>query len=141
MLKMIVTHEDLKPVIGTEGSAGYDLKLSTDTLIPVGKKLKVGTGVKVEIPAGFVGIVVPRSSTGKKGIELTNTVGIIDSDYQGEIFLELFNKGSEPFLAFRGDRVVQLVIVPCFNKKIMYVDKFNKETSRGSGGFGSTGEK
>jgi dUTP pyrophosphatase len=140
MLKMIVSDESLKPEIGTEGSAGYDLKIANDVHIYVGKSILVGTGVKVEIPKGYVGLIVPRSSTGKKGLSLTNTVGVIDSDYQGEIKLNILNKGMETFLGYRGDRLFQLVIVPCLVEKIVYVKEFKLTTERAEGGFGSTGE-
>ncbi len=141
MLKMIVSSEDLKPLVGTPGSAGYDLRIALDVRIPVGQSVLVGTGVKVEIPEGYTGFVTPRSSTGKKGLSLTNTVAIIDSDYQGEILLDILNSGRQTFLGYRGDRLFQLVIVPTFTDKILYVDTFETKTKRSEGGFGSTGEK
>jgi len=141
MLKMIVSAPELKPTIGTEGSAGYDLRISSDVRVGCGTSVLVGTGVKVEIPKGFAGFIVPRSSTGKKGLRLTNTVGVIDSDYQGEIFLPIYNGGVETFLGYRGDRLFQLVVVPVAVDKVIYVNKFNTVTDRAEGGFGSTGEK
>jgi len=139
MLKIICPDEQLRPTTGTEFSAGYDLRLALDVRISPGSTQMVGTGVKMEIPEGYVGIVTPRSSTGKKGLALANTVGVIDSDYQGEIYLNILNTGKTTFLGWKYDRLFQLVIVPIFNKKTVYVDSFNTITKRGEGGFGSTG--
>lgn len=139
MINLIVEQEDLRPVLGTEDSAGFDLLLSHDVKIPAGGSIMVGTGVKVEIPKGFMGLVVPRSSTGKKGLCLANTVGIIDSDYQGEIMLNIVNTNTDMFLGYRKDRLFQLVILPIAMSKFVFVDSFSKVTNRGEGGFGSTG--
>lgn len=137
---MIVEAEELKPKVGTEGSAGFDLRIKQDIQLKPYQTIKVGTGVKVEIPTGCMGLVVPRSSTGRKGIELTNTVGVIDSDYQGEIFFEIRNVSNTTFLGYRGDRLMQLVLVPCLMDKIVYVNEFSSATERGEDGFGSTGD-
>ena len=138
MLKIICPDENLRPTFGTEGSAGLDLKLVQDIQIPVGLAVKVGTGVKVEIPKGHMGLVVPRSSTGKKGLELINTVGVIDSDYQGEIILNIRNVSRETYLGYKYDALFQLIIVPIMTDTIVFVEKFNTTTDRGDGGFGST---
>lgn len=139
VIKMIVSHEDLKPVVGVEGSAGYDLKIASDVIIRPGAVTKVGTGVKVEIPVGYVGIVTPRSSC--TGIELENVTGMIDHGYQGEIFLKLLNTTNTTFLGYRGDRLMQLVVVKILEAKVLYVDKFETQSIRGNKGFGSTGAK
>lgn len=128
-----------KMELGTDGSAGYDLKINIDVVIPVGQTQLVGTGISVEIPKGFFGLVVPRSSTGKKGLILTNTVGIIDSDYRGEILCNIQNVGKGTYLGYTGDRLFQLVLIPCITPKVIYVNEFSTKTDRGDGGFGSTG--
>lgn len=135
---MIVESEDLKPVVGTAGSAGYDLRVSGNFPIMRGQTIKVGTGLKVEIPKGYVGLVTPRSSTSE--YVLANTVGVIDSDYQGEIFLKIRNVSNGDRFITRGDRLFQLVIVPVFMEKPIFVKEFTETTKRGSGGDGSTGK-
>ncbi len=138
MLKIICADEKLKPTLATIGSAGYDLKLALDVNIPRGGTVKVGTGVRMEIPAGFMGLVVPRSSTGKKGLELANTIGVIDSDYQGEILLNIRNVGNNTFLGYKYDCLFQLIITPIRVEKMVFVQDFDNKTDRGDGGFGST---
>lgn len=123
------------PETATDGSAGLDLfvnSINGDS---------IGTGVHVEIPHGHVGLLVPRSSWGIKGFKLANTVGVIDSDYRGEIILIRETHPTKGWLTIReGDKVAQLVVVPCVTKThqcLQYSDL--SETARGSGGFGSTG--
>jgi len=138
MLKVICNDSKLVPSLGTEGSGGYDLRLTNDVCIPRNERVKVGTGVKMQIPQGFVGMVIPRSSTGKKGLRLANTIGLIDSDYQGEIFLVIENIGTDTFLGYKYDTLFQIVIVPFLMSEILTVDSFESITTRGEGGFGST---
>lgn len=123
------------PEIATDGSAGLDLYVNSmngDT---------IGTGVHVEIPVNHVGLLVPRSSWGVKGFKLANTVGVIDSDYRGEIMLVRDPHPTKGWLAIReGDKVAQLVVVPCVTSAYQ-CDQLSdlSTTKRGSGGFGSTG--
>ena len=91
------------------------------------------TGIAVEIPEGYVGIIVPRSSTGIKGYTIKNTIGVIDSDYRGEIKLHLFVPVTQKI------RVAQMLIMPCPQFNIEFVESLS-ETDRGEGGFGSTGK-
>ena len=91
------------------------------------------TGIAVEIPEGYVGIIVPRSSTGIKGYTIKNTIGVIDSDYRGEIKLHLFVPVTQKI------RVAQMLIMPCPQFNIEFVESLS-ETERGDGGFGSTGK-
>ena len=115
----------------TSSAGGYDLYAYSNRNGEV-----IGTGIYCEIPPGWVGMVVPRSSLGAKGFKLKNTVGVIDSDYRGEI--KLAYEGFTPEL---GDRVAQLVIVPCWQggaEQMVSIDDLTN-TARGSGGFGSTG--
>ena len=121
--------------------AGLDLKASKETNISVGAVEKVSAGIKVEIPPGHVGMVFPRSGLGtKKGIVLANTVGIIDADYRGEVFLFLKNTGSLDYRIEQFERIAQLVIVPCMIGDYMSVEESElSNTDRGEGGFGHTG--
>lgn len=91
------------------------------------------TGIAVEIPEGYVGLIVPRSSTGIKGYTIKNTIGVIDSDYRGEIKLHLFVPVTQKI------RVAQMLIMPCPQFNIEFVESLS-ETERGEGGFGSTGK-
>ena len=91
------------------------------------------TGIAVEIPEGYVGIIVPRSSTGIKGYTMKNTIGVIDSDYRGEIKLHLFIPVTQKI------RIAQMLIMPCPQFNIEFVESLS-ETDRGEGGFGSTGK-
>ena len=133
-MQVVLTHPLATFSRATDGSAGFDLSIveTPDILIPL-----VGTGVRVAIPKGYVGLVFPRSSLQSKGWMLANSVGVIDSDYRGEIKLGLrpFVKGAESEL-FAGDRVAQLVIVPIIIEAT-FVDALD-DTIRGDGGFGST---
>jgi dUTP pyrophosphatase len=116
----------------TSTSGGYDLyahSIEDNSTV-------IGTGIYAEIPPGWVGMIVPRSSLGAKGFRLKNTVGVIDSDYRGEILLAF-----EGYTPQAGDRVAQLVIVPCWQGGAEQMTSINDLTStaRGAGGFGSTG--
>lgn len=91
------------------------------------------TGIAVEIPEGYVGIITPRSSTGIKGYTIKNTIGVIDSDYRGEIKLHLFTPVTQKI------RIAQMLIMPCPQFNIEFVESLS-ETERGEGGFGSTGK-
>ena len=104
-------------------------------IYPGDQKL-VDTGVAVKIPEGYGGFVFNRSSQGKKGITIPHSVGVIDSDYRGNIKVILKNTGDDPYKIQRGDRVAQLVIMPVL--LVDFVDAWN-DTVRGKGGFGSTG--
>ena len=117
--------------------AGADLK-STETLeIYPGEQKLVDTGVAVKIPEGFAGFVYNRSSQGKMGITIPHSVGVIDSDYRGNIKVILKNIGEDPYKITRGDRIAQLVIAPVLLAE--FKDIWN-DTQRGTGGFGSTGK-
>lgn len=143
------------------GDAGMDLTARETVTLAPGETRTVGTGVSVELPEGYVGLVFPRSGLGSKGVNLSNCVGVIDSGYRGEIKAPLHNNhpphvGIEhvetPFESViesrwnmngymtveRGERVCQLVVVPFATCECVEVGELS-ETERGSGGFGSTG--
>ncbi|MFT5430140.1 MAG: dUTP pyrophosphatase [Myxococcota bacterium] len=125
----------------TENAAGMDLPAAVTepvTLAP-GRFTALPTGFAVEIPPGFEGQVRPRSGlAAKNGVTVLNAPGTIDADYRGEIKVLLINHGSEPFVVERGMRIAQLVIAPLALTAVVEVQGLSA-TSRGSGGFGSTG--
>ena len=125
------------PKQGTAGAAGFDL--TAVSLKVTETTLKYDTGIAVEIPPGYVGLVFPRSSVCKTGLSLANGVGVIDQDFRGSISL-VFYKGAELIEAYSyGDRIGQLLIVPIPAVEFMEVDELS-ETERGAGGYGSTGK-
>ena len=125
----------------TAGSAGFDLKACMEepvTLKP-GDRSTFCTGWAVEIPQGCVGLVFCRSGLGAKhGVSLPNCVGVIDSDYRGEICVGLCNVGGEPYTIEPNERIAQMVLMPVLNLPLEETDDLG-ETERGAGGFGSTG--
>ena len=130
------------PAYATEHSAGIDLycKSDKDIIIKAKETVKINTGIFVEIPEGYFGAVYPRSSTGvKKHLMLANTVGVIDSDYRGELMIFFYNYGEEEQVIENGDRLAQLVIQPYLSCDIETVDELS-DSERGDGGFGSTGK-
>lgn len=131
------------PSYATDGSAGFDLYAIFEnepfiTLQP-GETRMIHTGIAVYIKdKEYAGFIYPRSGLGTKGIVLGNLVGIIDSDYQGEIMVALWNRSNEPRKITHGDRIAQMVIQPIKRVNFKEVTEFEK-TERGEGGFGSTG--
>lgn len=129
------------PSRGSCEAAGVDLSLNEYVTIPPGGSRMCHTGVSVAIPRGFCGLVLVRSSVGaRRRVRLSNSVGLIDSDYRGEIMLPLTNDGTEEQTFACGDRVAQLVVVPCVLPDVSVVDELPR-TARGDGGFGSTGTR
>ncbi|BAF59460.1 dUTPase [Pelotomaculum thermopropionicum SI] len=130
------------PRYATDGSAGLDLPACLDEplAVPPGARVKVPTGIAIEIPhRNIAGLVFPRSGLASKhGISLANAVGVIDSDYKGEIVIAVFNQSDQEYLIKPGERVAQLVFVPVFTATLDVVENLNC-SSRGEGGFGSTG--
>ena len=131
------------PAYATPGSAGLDLRACIERAIEVkpGQTELVPTGMAVNLgDAGLAGVVLPRSGLGHQhGIVLGNLVGLIDSDYQGQIFVSLWNRGNEVFTLTPMQRIAQLVFVPVVQVQLNPVEAF-PESKRGAGGFGSTGK-
>ena len=131
------------PEYATDGSAGMDLRaaLEQTTEIKPGETLLVPTGISIYVEdKNMAAVVLPRSGLGHKhGIVLGNLVGLIDSDYQGQLFISCWNRGSDSFSIDVGDRLAQLVIVPVIQADFEVVDDF-VSTNRGSGGFGHSGK-
>lgn len=132
------------PAYSTEGSAGMDLRaaITSPLTITPGETVLIPTGVAIFLEdPGLAAVILPRSGLGHKhGIVLGNLVGLIDSDYQGELMISCWNRGSTEFTIGTGDRIAQLVVVPVIQASLTVVDDFTA-TERGTGGFGSSGTK
>ncbi len=133
---------DQLPHYATPGSAGLDLRACIDkpiTLVP-GQTELVPTGIAIHLDdPDLAAVILPRSGLGHKhGIVLGNLIGLIDSDYQGQIFVSTWNRGNAPFVLNPMERLAQLVVVPVVQVAFNVVDDFDA-SSRGAGGFGSTG--
>ena len=131
------------PTYASEGSAGLDLRacINDSVVINPGKTELIPTGISIFIKdPGYAGLILPRSGLGHKhGIVLGNLVGLIDSDYQGELFISTWNRGTTSFTINSLDRIAQLVIVPVSQATFNLVSDYSK-SDRGDGGFGSTGK-
>ena len=131
------------PSYATHGSAGLDLRACLDQAIDIdaGETVLVKTGLAIYIEdSNFAGLILPRSGLGHKhGIVLGNLVGLIDSDYQGELMISVWNRGQNSFRLEPGERLAQYVLVPVVQAEFERVDEF-VATARGTGGFGHTGQ-
>lgn len=131
------------PAIATAGSAGMDLCACTesDITLEAGGSAVIPTGIAIEMSeAGYAAFIYGRSGLGiKHGIAPGNCVGVIDSDYRGEICVGLANHGREPYTIKAGERIAQMVIAPVVTPQIVETDELS-DTARGAGGFGSTGK-
>jgi dUTP pyrophosphatase len=131
------------PRYATPGSAGLDLRACIEEPITLraGDSSLIPTGLAIHLAEpGLAAVLIPRSGLGHKhGIVLGNLVGLIDSDYQGQVFVSCWNRGREPFVVNPLERIAQLVVVPIVQVELNVVESF-EESSRGAGGFGSTGK-
>ena len=134
--------EAVCPTYGTEYSAGADLyNLNTTVTIEPHKTTLIHTGIALEIPEGYCGLIFARSSLGtKRGLAPANKVGVIDADYRGEVKVCLHNHSEIPATVEHGERIAQLAIVPFLKADFELSDELS-DTVRGAGGFGSTGRK
>ena len=132
------------PAYSTEGAAGMDLRacISQEITLAPGKTELIGTGIAISIKnPDYAALILPRSGLGHKhGIVLGNLVGLIDSDYQGEIMISAWNRGESSFLISQGDRIAQLVLIPVKQVALKIVTQFTT-SERGDKGFGSSGLK
>ncbi len=130
------------PFYASPGAAAMDLHACLDgpVVIPAGGRSVIPTGIAVALPsADYVALIYARSGLGiKHGVAPANCVGVIDSDYRGELLVGLQNSGAEDYTVRPGDRIAQLMIAPVLQAEIRLVDELD-ETARGAGGFGSTG--
>jgi dUTP pyrophosphatase len=131
------------PSYATDGAAAMDLRACLDAPVTVepGQTVLIPSGIAINIhDPGLVALLVPRSGLGiKHGIVLAKTVGVIDSDYQGEIGIGVFNRGTKPYSVEPGERICQMMFVPVLQADLRVVSEFSRESERGAGGFGSTG--
>ena len=132
------------PEHATDGSAGMDLRacVESDTLVQAGETLLIPTGFAMHISdPGMAAVILPRSGLGHKhGLVLGNLVGLIDSDYQGQVYVSCWNRSGKAFLIETGMRIAQLVFVPVIMADFEVVDSFTA-SERGAGGFGHTGRQ
>jgi len=131
------------PTFGSEQAAGADLYalLDTSATIQSGETLLIKTGIAMAIPTGYVGLIFARSGlASKRGLAPANKVGVIDSDYRGELMVALHNHSTQPQTIEPKERIAQLAIVPYLHPTFEQTDSLD-ETTRGTGGFGSTGTK
>ncbi len=132
------------PHYATEGSAGMDLRACLDEPLTVqpGETHLISTGIAIHIgDPKLAAVILPRSGLGHQhGIVLGNLVGLIDSDYQGQVFISCWHRGKEPFIIQVGERIAQLVIVPVVRAQFAIVEEF-AASRRGSGGFGHSGRQ
>lgn len=135
--------KDLLPAYGTPGSAAFDLRacIADDLTIEPNQTILIPTGISIFIEdPKLAGMILPRSGLGhKNGIILGNSVGLIDSDYQGPLMVSCWNRSNVPFTLKPMDRLAQLVIVPVVQVEFDVVADFSDTTTRGEGGFNSTG--
>ena len=135
-MNIILDNGAFMPGFAHKTDAGADLRSPVYAVVPARGNTVIDTGVHVEIPEGYVGILKSKSGLNVKH-DLIGT-GTIDSGYSGSIRVKLYNLGDTDYQVFRGDKIIQMVILPCGYCEFTQVDKF-AETERGNGGFGSTG--
>ncbi len=131
------------PTYGSEFAAGADIYacLSEAVTINPGETYLVPTGISLEVPEGYAGLIYARSGlASKKGLAPANKVGVVDADYRGQVFVALFNHSKQPQTIENGERIAQLVIAPFLKAEFNEVAELS-DTVRGAGGFGSTGKK
>lgn len=133
------------PSYATTGSAAMDLRacLSEPLTVQPGETVLVPSGIAISIhDPGLVALLVPRSGLGiKHGIVLANTIGVIDSDYQGEIGIGIYNRSATAYTVEPGERICQMMFVPVTQVTLAVVDEFSIDSERGAGGFGHTGRR
>ena len=131
------------PTYGSDAAAGADLYacLEQSVNIAPGETAMIPTGLAMEIPAGYVGLICARSGLSiRRGLAPANKVGVIDADYRGEVLVALYNHGSEAQTVEPGERIAQFLLTPCLTADFVQTDTLH-DTVRGEGGFGSTGRK
>lgn len=141
ILRVKRVREDVElPAYATDGAAAMDLRAAQEVTLAPGQKAMVPTGIAIELPGPmYVALMFPRSSLGVKyDLAFTNGVGVIDSDYRGELSVHLLNRGTQPVTLQKGERIAQLAVVPVVQAQVEEADSLSP-TSRGTGGWGSTG--
>lgn len=140
-MEIVKLHPDLiAPTRGTDGAAGYDLYMPKAGNNLEGPSQLQRLGFACKVPVGHVALILPRSSAGvKAGVHLGNTVGVIDSDYEGEWMVNVRGRPGDVVQWAAGERLFQFVVVPVATPELQFVDQFTHSSERGAGGFGSTG--
>lgn len=137
-MKVVLDTGAYMPKYAHEQDAGADLRSPFACIVPKHSSATIDTGVHIDIPNGFVGMLKSKSGLNvKHGI---TSEGVIDAGYQGSIVVKLYNNSDEDYVVSRGDKISQIVFVPFFHTDFEVVDQFDQETDRGNGGFGSTGK-
>ena len=145
-VKVLLSRGMTMPAYATDGAAAVDMRAAIDegttVVIQPGQRAMIPTGMAISLEsANVVAILAARSGLAvKSGINLANGIGVIDSDYRGEICVGLYNSSNVPFTVNRGDRIAQLMFMPVYTAKLIEAASLD-ETARGAGGFGSTGVK
>ena len=145
-VKVLLSRGMTMPAYATDGAAAVDMRAAIDegttVVIEPGQRAMIPTGMAISLEnANVVAILAARSGLAvKSGINLANGIGVIDSDYRGEICVGLYNSSDVPFTVNRGDRIAQLLFMPVYTAKLIEAASLD-ETARGAGGFGSTGVK
>lgn len=137
-MRIKLLDENCKPFKKHKTDAGYDLKAAVGRTLKYHEEFLFPTGVMLEIPEGYCGLVVPRSGMGNRGSVLKNTVGVIDSDYRGEILVKIKNVDETPLCIGRYERFAQILIMPVLLEELEVVD-YLTDTIRGDKGFGASG--
>ena len=138
-----LNEDAILPVYGSENAAGADLYACMEQPVTIqpGETEFIKTGLALEVPEGFAGLIYARSGLAcKKGLAPANKVGVIDADYRGEIMVALYNHSKEPVTIEHGERIAQMVITPYLRADFQEAEELS-DTARGEGGFGSTGRK
>lgn len=138
LVKLLNEYAQL-PTRGSNDAAGLDLYCPFHIKVPADSQKKIPLGLAVEIPKGYMGLLVPRSSMSKTPLRCANSVGVIDADYRGELSIAYENISCSDYMIFRGDRIAQLIIVPIAIVDVEEAQTLS-ETERGDGGYGSTGK-
>ena len=135
----LLSDKAMIPYRGSEEAAGYDLYSIDSVDINPGECKLISTGIAIQLPSGYFGAIFPRSGSAvKRGLRLANCVGVIDSDYRGEVKVPLYNDSQEVQPVEQGERIAQLIILPYATVSFEVVDELS-DTIRGNGGFNSTG--
>lgn len=130
------------PQFQTDGACAVDLyaNCEQDVILHSLQKGKIPSGIAISLPPNVAAVIIPRSSTGSKGFSLSNSVGLIDSDYQGEIGIEIRNTSDESITIEKGMRLAQMLFLPVLKPEFVEVSEFSTTTARGENGWGSTGK-
>lgn len=138
--KIEIKGDGVVPEYQTAGAGAVDLHCKDAVHAFPGDVIKVSTGISINIKdRNVAGLIIPRSGLGSRGLVLANSTGLIDSDYQGEIILVLYNRGTKPVFLDKGARAAQMIFIPVVRVIFDEVDEFTTVTERGKGGFGSSG--